>query len=1706
MDTVALDKEIHRQHIQSLSNADQIQAFFALLGYNTDVRVEQTPASLGISPDVVVRKISRIELIAEQEGMFYVYLFELDSVTVAATRAIARAFRNRAGNYLLVLTSDYERVDFVLVEKLLPVGVAPTAIGQKQVGVRPRSLTVERRNPERIQIRVLRRFTYTEPDPIAQYEKLLSAYSVADWSEEHFNNRALFADYFLKERLPSLPEWKEDPKPAYSRFRQLYAQAASRWANKKEGELRNGLLIPTFETLGFKYKVGKPPNETSTEPDFLLFSPDNGQEPVALCLAYPWGRTLDGKDHSQRDAETPDENPGQIVVSLLEKGQADWVIVTNGKHWRLYHAKAHSKATNYYEIDLEETLAQVEDAADSFRYFWLLFRRRAFEPIPEELIPEPDKARPENFLERLLRESHDYAKRLGDRLKDRAFEEIFPHFAEGFIEHIRQRDGLDADLSQPDLDRIFQGTLTFLYRLLFLLYAEARDLLPVKETRGYYEKSLKKLKEEVADAAKTISDEAPDALKRKYRNDSTALYERLAELFATVDRGDPNVNVPPYNGGLFLTDVGDDGQQSAGTQFITSPGAINRAPTTKIPNGETRFVETPNDQPPAETPNDQSRPGTPNDHPPVGTPNDQPPVGAQFIAPEIANARFLQENKIPDLFLARGLDLLARDEDEKTHSLVFIDYKSLGVRQLGSIYEGLLEFKLRIAPEKMAVCKGKRTEEVAPYKEAKQKNLKVLTEGRGAQAKERVFKKGAVYLENDRRERKATGSYYTPDFIVEYIVENTVGPVLEEKFKEVEPRLREAEQAYRNAIKRREAFVKKGMKGDDPEKVATTYEHVVRELFDVKALDPAMGSGHFLVEAVDFITDKMLNFLNGFPWNPVISQTKTMRDTILGEMEDHGITIDKGRLTDVNLLKRHVLKRCIYGVDLNPMAVELAKVSLWLDCFTLGAPLSFLDHHLKCGNSLIGADVEEVRQELEGGQGLLWGSQFAGLMMATDLMRSVGELSDITSTQVQQSRTQYRKACDALAPFKRILDVHASQWFGNTPYKVGQGRKAEFRTPSTEFLKSPESEVWLKNPEDTRALGDPGTRVVNIALAAAEKNRFFHWQLEFPEVFYGVRQGTERVVERKDNAGFDAVIGNPPYVRQETLGDLKPYLEAAFSEVYSGIADIYVYFYARGLGILRKGGRFGMITSNKFMRANYGKSLCSFLGEKHGVCEIIDFGDLPVFEDPTAYPCIVLCTAKIAPENGPRFTKVAALPVEDLRNLVMENGKEISHSAISGSTWSLSETNEQVILEKMRAISIPLGEYCDNSIRRGVLTGFNEAFVIDRVTRDRLISEDPKSAEIIKPLVVGQDIDRYEVNFQDRYLIFTRRGIAIREYPAIKRYLEQWKAQLTPKTSSSEKGLGRKPGNYQWYEIQDTIDYYADFEKPKIIYPNICKTPEFYFDHRDGYFTNQKCFIIPNIDLYLVAFLNSQLDLFLFRTILPKLRGDFFEPSLVFFKDFPVRRIHFTTPESEREKLVGQLSALYQKGADGYPEILNLVETLLPMDADGKLLAFKQGATGAEEKSDVVHDFLSFLAEQMLELNKRKQAEIKRFIAWLEKELRITAGKSSVGAHGRAPLQGINALTGKTAIRDYLGDYQKGEEPLPFKKLIDTLHKNKSRIGVSLSDPHFVARLEKEYGTSLETLLPIKDRLAATDRLIDQIVYRLYGLTEEEIEIVERKR
>ena len=640
--------EVNESHVVQLASSDDIVRFFSRLGYNTNVRVKQTPSNLNIASDDVIRQIKKIELIADQDSLLQVYLFELKTVTVALTQTISRALRNLPPNILMVLTSDdYERVDFVLLEKLLPKETK-RGIGSKQIGVLPRVLSVGRRNPKKMDLRILRRIAYTEEDGWAQYEKLVSAFSAIGWTTDYYTNRALFSDYVLNNRLRSLSEWQENPTTTFRELTKTCYDAGNNFSEKSDQScyLEN-YVTPILKQLGYHFihknlaLMGQ-----DEQPDYSLYLSDDKDKAIAGFCAFPWSRMLDAMDIT-KDPQRGDIIPGQYVVGLLERHELSWIIVTNGKIWRLYSKKAHSKATEFYEVDLEEILA-MEDPQEAFRYFWLLFRADAFRLKPYAIAGESKQI---CLLDRLFQESETYAKELGEKLKDNIFKNVFPRFAKGFIATM---GGTGKYLAMPkeqreeELGTVYRGTLTFLYRMLFLLYAESRDLLPVREYRGYWEVSLQKMKEEIKDKAGPIRDEVETQLKKGYNATDTILYDRLIELFSIIDKGSPKLNVPTYNGGLFFTE----------------------------PSLEDASLEA-------------------------------------------ANARFLKDNKIPDRFLAEGIDLMAREFDDKTTSLEFIDYKSLGVRQLGSIYEGLLEFKVRIADENLAVVKGKKTEEYKPLKEVK---------------------------------------------------------------------------------------------------------------------------------------------------------------------------------------------------------------------------------------------------------------------------------------------------------------------------------------------------------------------------------------------------------------------------------------------------------------------------------------------------------------------------------------------------------------------------------------------------------------------------------------------------------------------------------------------------------------------------------------------------------------------------------------------------------------------------------------------------------------------------------------------------------------------------------------------------------------------------------------------------------------------------
>lgn len=408
----------------------------------------------------------------------------------------------------------------------------------------------------------------------------------------------------------------------------------------------------------------------------------------------------------------------------------------------------------------------------------------------------------------------------------------------------------------------------------------------------------------------------------------------------------------------------------------------------------------------------------------------------------------------------------------------------------------------------------------------------------------------------------------------------------------------------------------------------------------------------------------------------------------------------------------------------------------------------------------------------------------------------------------------------------------------------------------------------------------------------------FDWKMEFPHILpspSGRGQG-------EGAGGFDAVIGNPPYVRQESLSSFKDYL-AQHYEAYDGVADLYAYFMEKSVMLLREGGRFSFIVSSSFLRTTYGEALRQTLKKQAAVLRILDFGGLAVFENAKdTYVCIPL----LAKAKQPPRIEVSRIPSLDFASLddsVIDHRFTIPQERLTENAWSLKSDEEAAVFEKVMKAGKPLGEYVDGKFFRGVTSGLNDAFIINSETRKVLIRKSKVSEELIKPLLGGEDVRRYLIENPDTWLIFPRRGVNIGCYPAIREHLSKWKAELTPKKSSNDK-VGRKPGRYEWYEIQDDVAYYSIFDGPKIIFPDICKAPRFFLDRSGRYLANT-AYCLGVDDPYLLGILNCRLFWFAIGNLsIPfGVRVGQYRYRLIYqyMEKVPIRVIDFTS-KADKEK------------------------------------------------------------------------------------------------------------------------------------------------------------------------------------------------------------
>jgi hypothetical protein len=531
---------------------------------------------------------------------------------------------------------------------------------------------------------------------------------------------------------------------------------------------------------------------------------------------------------------------------------------------------------------------------------------------------------------------------------------------------------------------------------------------------------------------------------------------------------------------------------------------------------------------------------------------------------------------------------------------------------------------------------------------------------------------------NDRGERHRTGSYYTPDFVVQYIVEQTLRPVLDA--------------AVAGA-------------SSDAEKIAA--------VLGVNCCDPAMGSGHFPVAAMEFIARYLVES-NVSP------------------------AADAGDEPDLLYWKRRVAQSCIYGVDLNPLAVDLAKLSLWLATAAKGRPLSFLDHHLRCGNALVGARVSELATVTpakkkpgkkasvapEGQLSLLDDPAFAGAMAtAVDQLWLIEGTAGRTVAEVKEQEQLYELVR------QRLTERYALQADLVTAAGFGQAPEQSLWKPLSEYAAR----------RDGGAFAMPAYEPLLAALREqAAARRFFHWDLEFPEVFYD-RLGRPL----GEQGGFDAIVGNPPYVRQEQLGPLKPFFQAAFAETYSGTADLFVYFFQQGVKLLRAGGRLGYIASNSWLRANYATPLRAFMRQQVTVEQLIDLGDNRVFADaPDVYPAIPI-VRKAAPPADHSALAATFSRGEGLRAFDRQVAEKLAPVSIhdqADSGWQLGANAGRRVFTKILGTGTAFGKVVEGRIYFGLKTGLNDAFIINQQSYEQITEEDPipllsLSTNYVEPLM-----------------------------------------------------------------------------------------------------------------------------------------------------------------------------------------------------------------------------------------------------------------------------------------------------------------------------------------------------------------------------------
>lgn len=380
--------------------------------------------------------------------------------------------------------------------------------------------------------------------------------------------------------------------------------------------------------------------------------------------------------------------------------------------------------------------------------------------------------------------------------------------------------------------------------------------------------------------------------------------------------------------------------------------------------------------------------------------------------------------------------------------------------------------------------------------------------------------------------------------------------------------------------------------------------------------------------------------------------------------------------------------------------------------------------------------------------------------------------------------------------------------------------------------------------------------------------------------------------------GFDVVLGNPPYVRQEHLGAHKPLLRGYAS--YDGVADLYVYFVELAHRLARPGGRYCLITPNKWLTCAYGRALRGFLAGAASVEGVVDLGRMALFGDADAFPCIVWGTCgapSAAPIRAARLDAGAAITLDDV-------GAPQPRERWRGEPWHIDPPDERALIDRLVARFPPLHAHVPEKPARGVVTGCNRAFVLDRATRDRLLADEPAAAAVIRPFLKGRDLRRWSPATPERWILLIDRGTSLDELPAVLAHLAQFRAALAPRAADAPAlAAGRKPGAYRWYELQDPVGALIKSGAPRLLYQDIQSAPICCLDRDGTLVPDTTVWMLPTDDPYLLAVLSSPLYGWYARRRFPPALNGSVRPKAEHLRTLPIPE-----PPAALRAYIGQLA------------------------------------------------------------------------------------------------------------------------------------------------------------------------------------------------------